>query len=135
MSISKEVNINILNEVYALSAFHGLRTSHPDDQWNQQMTEETEGYLPNSDLNIHGDGTSRDDTNTHLKSNPALEAMQRAVGPGGSLDTDKTNKQSKTNDGQVDHNSLTASDYIATPPNKSADDLLKLNEYVYLRNC
>jgi len=128
MSISTEVNIDVLNEVYALSAFHGLRAAHPDDQWNQQMTEETEGYLPNSDLNLH------DDTSNHLKSNPALEAMQRAVGTGGgSIETDKNNKHLKTNEGQIDRNSLTASDHITTPPNKSVEDLTKLTEYVCLK--
>jgi hypothetical protein len=134
MSISTEVNIDVLNEVYALSAFHGLRAAHPDDQWNNQMTEETEGHLPNSDLNIHADITSHDDTNNHLKPNPALEAMQRAVGTGGgSIEIDKNNKHLKTNEGQIDRNSLTASDHITTPPNKSVDDLTKLTEYVCLK--
>jgi hypothetical protein len=123
MSISTEVNIDVLNEVYALSAFHGLRAAHPDDQWNQQMTEETEGYLPNSDLNLHADITSHDDTNNHLKPNPALEAMQRAV------ETDKTNKPLKINEGQIDRNGLTVSDHVITPLNKSVDDLTKLTEY------
>jgi hypothetical protein len=131
MSISNEVNIDVLNEVYVLSAFHGLRASHPDDQWNYQMTEETEGYLPNSDLNTHDDITSHDDTNIHLKPNPVLEAMHRAVGPRGSIElmtnTDKTNK------GQLDHNGLTASDYVTTPLNKSVDEPNKLNEYVCVK--
>ncbi len=120
MSISNEVNIDVLNEVYTLSAFHGLRSSHPNDQWNDQMTEETEGYLPNTDV----DPNSHD----HTKSNPALEAMHRAAGAGGnSHETDKTVKKMKSNEGQLDHHSLNASDYIATPSNKSSDDLTKLN--------
>lgn len=132
MSISKEVNIDVLNEVYALSAFHGLRASHPDDQWNQQMTDEAEGYLPNTDQNIHDDITSHDGTHNHVKVNPALEAMQRAAGVGeSSKETDKNTKQVKTNGGQFDHNNLTASDHLTTPLNKSVDDLTKLTEYVY----
>jgi len=129
MSISKEVNIDVLNEVYALAAFHGLRASHPDDQWNQQMTEETEGYLPNSDLNTHADTTSHDNTSIHLKPNPALEAMQRAVETRGSIEIDKT-KPFKTHEEHLDHNSLTASDHVTTPLNKSVDDLTKITEYV-----
>ncbi|CAF0926188.1 unnamed protein product [Rotaria sp. Silwood1] len=133
MSISNEVNIDILNEVYSLSAFHGLRAKHPDDQWNHQMTEETESYLPNSDIYIHGDVTTHDDGNNHIKANPVLEAMQRAVGHGDSIEsttnitasvgTDKNNKHTKVNQGQLDHDSLTASDYITTPPIKSLEDL------------
>lgn len=134
MSISNEVNIDVLNEVYTLSAFHGLRAGHPDDQWNDQMTEEAEGYLPNTDPDSHADVTSYDDTNANIKSNPALEAMQRATGTSGSsLETDKINQPLKNNGGQLDHNSLTASDHIATPLNKSVDDLTKLDEYVYQR--
>jgi len=144
MSISKEVNIDVLNEVYVLSAFHGLRSAHPDDQWNDQMTEETEGYLPNSDIYIHGDLTSHDDddANIHRKMNPVLQAMQRVTGTGGSIEsihqssngTNKNNKQVKSNEGQLDHNSLTASDYTTTPVNKSIEDLTSangcvLNEY------
>jgi len=129
MSISNEVNIDVLNEVYTLSAFHGLRASHPDDQWNDQMTEETEGDLPNTDRNTYADEKS----NHHIKYNPALEAMQRATGTGGNPhETDKTTKKSKSNEGQLDHHSLAASDYIATPLNKSIDDLTKSNGYVLL---
>lgn len=132
MSISKEVNIDVLNEVYTLSAFHGLRAAHPDDQWNEQMTEETEGYLANTDLNTHTNGTAHEDTNTHIKSNPVLEAMHRATGTGeNSLETEKTNKQLKNNAGQLEHRSLNASDYTTTPLNKSIDDLTKLEEYVF----
>ncbi|CAF0869342.1 unnamed protein product [Adineta steineri] len=135
MSISKEVNIDVLNEIYVLSAFHGLRAAHPDDQWNDQMTEETESYLPNSDIHNHGDVISHGDANTHLKSNPTLEAMQRAVGTEGSVEqsqqlstnADKNNKHVKSNEGQLDHNSMTASDYTTTPTNKSVDDLTNLN--------
>ncbi|CAF0940470.1 unnamed protein product [Didymodactylos carnosus] len=36
MSVSKEVNINVLNEVYQLAAFHGLREAHSDDVWNEE---------------------------------------------------------------------------------------------------
>lgn len=125
MSISKEVNIDVLNEVYALSAFHGLRASHPDDQWNEQMTEEAEGYLPNTDPNTYTDEHSH----AHIKDNPALEAMQRAAGVNGSVETDKNSKAAKTNEGQLDHNSLTASDHLVTPLNRSVDDLTKINEY------
>ncbi|UJR28415.1 hypothetical protein I4U23_009655 [Adineta vaga] len=142
MSISKEVNVDVLNEIYVLSAFHGLRSSHPNDEWNHQMIEETEGYLPNSDVYTHGENVSHDDTNIHVKSNPALEAMQRAVETGGNTnelshqlsnnaatatDSDKNNKQVKSNGGQLDHNSLTASDYATTTSNKSAEDLTHLN--------
>lgn len=143
MSISNEVNIDVLNEVYALSAFHGLRTADPDDQWNDQMTEETEADLPNTDAYTHNDGARHhdDSNNGHVKSNPALEAMQRAVGTtsgiAGSTDvshhsstnmtatngTDKNHKQSKLQDGHLDHQSLTGSDYLTTPLNKSTDDL------------
>ena len=144
MSISKEVNVDVLNEIYVLSAFHGLRSSHPDDEWNHQMTEETEGHLPNSDVYAHGEVTSNNDANTHLKSNPVLEAMQRAVGTGdhtteplhqlsnnatASTDSTKTNKQVKANEGQLDHHSLTASDYATTPLNRSTEDLPNLSEY------
>ena len=71
-----------------------------------------------------GDVTTNDHTNTHLKSNPALEAMHRAVETTESshqvsTNMDKNHKQVKPNEGQLDHNSLTASDYITTPPNKS----------------
>ena len=135
MSISKEVNIDVLNEVYTLSAFHGLRAAHPDDQWNEQMTEETEGYLANTDFNTHPEGTTHEDTNGHIKSNTVLEAMQRAAGTGEHpLETDKSNKQAKANGGQLDHHSLNASDYTTTPLNKSVDDLTKLEEYVLHRN-
>jgi hypothetical protein len=119
MSISAEVNIDVLNEVYTLSAFHGLRSAHPNDQWNNQMTEETEGYLPNSDLNTHADITSHVDINNHLKPNPALQAMQRAVGTGGS---NETKKQLKPNGGQLDRSSLTTSDHITISINKSIDE-------------
>lgn len=108
MSISKEVNIDVLNEVYALSAFHGLRGSHPDDQWNQQMTEEAEGFLPNSDFN---DPTSHDEINNHIKSNPILEAMQRATG-------NEVDKNHNGNSTEHDVGSL----------NKSTDDLTKITE-------
>ena len=148
MSISNEVNIDVLNEIYALSAFHGLRATHPDDEWNDRMTEETEGYLPNSEIFRHGDGEAHDENSTsmHMKSNPALEAMQRAVEAtsekGGSIDlprqsstdvatltkSDKNSKQSKVHDGQLDHNSLTASDYLTTPTNKSTEDVTTLQE-------
>lgn len=135
MSISKEVNIDVLNDVYTLSAFHGLRAAHPDDQWNEQMTEETEGYLANTDFNTHAEGTTHEDTNGHIKSNPALEAMQRAAGTGEhSLETEKSNKQAKANGGQLDHHSLNASDYTTTPLNKSVDDLTKLEEYIFHKN-
>lgn len=131
MSISKEVNIDVLNEVYTLSAFHGLRAAHPDDQWNEQMTEETEGYMANTDLSTHTNGTTHEDTTAHIKTNPTLEAMQRVSGAGeSSLETEKTNKQLKSNGGQLDHRSLNASDYVTTPLNKSVEDLTKLNEYV-----
>jgi len=119
MSISKEINIDVLNEVYALSAFHGLRASHPDDQWNHQMVEEAEGYLPNSDVHVHGDVTTHD----HFKSNPALEAMQRAV------ETTDPSHHVSTN-GDKNPNSLNASDHITTPLNKSNEDLTNLHEYV-----
>jgi hypothetical protein len=64
--------------------------------------------------------------------------MQRAVETGGSVEAshhvpngaDKNLKHSKSNDGQLDHNSLTASDYISTPLNKSVDDLTNLHGYV-----
>ncbi|CAF1621244.1 unnamed protein product, partial [Adineta ricciae] len=143
MSISKEVNVDVLNEIYVLSAFHGLRSSHPDDKWNHQMTEETDGHLPNSDAYVHGEVASNYDASTHLKSNPVLEAMQRAAGAGdntteplhqlsnnatASSDSNKTNKQVKANEGQLDHHSLTASDYATTPLNKSTEDLSNLNE-------
>ena len=148
MSISNEVNIDVLNEIYALSAFHGLRAAHPDDEWNDQMTEETEGYLPNSEVFRHADGEAHDEnsTSTHMKANPALEAMQRAVdatsGKGGSIDlprqsstelatlptSDKSSKQSKAHDGQLDHNSLNASDYLNTPTSKSTEDVTTLQE-------
>ena len=124
MSISNEVNIDVLNEVYTLSAFHGLRASHPDDQWNDQMTEETESYLPNTDVNTYVDPKSHE----HTKSNPTLEAMQRATGTGGiSNESDKNGKKTKSNEGQLDPHSLNASDYITTPLNKSSDDLTKFN--------
>jgi hypothetical protein len=149
MSISDEVNIDVLNEVYALSAFHGLRAAHSDDQWNHQMTEETEGYLPNADMYTHDDATAHDETNIHVKPNPTLEAMQRAVGTisgtGGSIElphhpstnvttsigVDKNNKHTKPNEGQLDHNSLNGSDYISTPLNKSTDDLTDSHGYVF----
>lgn len=133
MSISKEVNIDVLNEVYTLSAFHGLRAAHPDDQWNDQMTEETEGYLANTDLNTHADGTTHENSNDHVKSNPVLEAMQRVAGTGEhSSETDKAHKPAKANGAQHDHHSLNASDYTTTPLNKSIDDLTKVDEYVFI---
>ena len=148
MSISNEVNIDVLNEIYTLSAFHGLRAAHPDDEWNDQMTEETQGHLPNSEVFRHADGEAHDETSTsvHMKSNPALAAMQQAVnaasGKGGSIDlprqssietaalpsSDKNSKPSKLHDGQLDHNSLTASDYLTTPTNRSTEDVTTLQE-------
>jgi len=122
MSISKEINIDVLNEIYSLSAFHGLRAAHPDDQWNDQMTEETEGNLPNTDEN------SNDHANAHVKQNPTLEAMRRASVVHSSNEIEKIAKQTKTNNGQLDHNSLTASDHLATPLNRSVDDLTKITE-------
>lgn len=138
MSISKEVNIDLLNEVYALSAFHGLRASHPSDQWNHQMSEEAEGALPNSDAFTHADNAIRDDGGVHVKPNPVLEAMQRVVGNGHSTDApsqatssnggDKNKRPPKLSHGQLDHDSLTASDYTTTPPIKSIEDLPPLPE-------
>ena len=143
MSVSNEVNIDVLNEVYALSAFHGLRAADPDDQWNDQMTDETEADLPNTETHGHADGTHHLDHETegHTKFNPALEAMQRAMGTasatGGSTEvshpsstnviatngTEKNHRQSKLQEGHLDHQSMTGSDYLATPLNKSTDDL------------
>ena len=132
MSISKEVNIDILNEVYALSAFHGLREPHPDDQWNEEMTEEAEGYLPNIDLPAHGDETLHDGDNSHLKANPAVEAMQRAaearhVELAHQISTNGTNsnhnnKPSNLVQGHLDHDSLTRSNTETRTPSKSIDE-------------
>lgn len=135
MSISTEVNIDVLNEVYVLSAFHGLRASHPNDEWNDQMTEETESYLPNSDVYLHNDAATDDDANAHVKANPVLEAMQRAVAPGGPLEsphneTDKNHKPTLQNNGQLDHDSLIKSDFTTTPPHQSSEDPNNLYEYV-----
>ena len=32
MSVSDEVNVDLLNECYELGPFHGLRKPHPDDE-------------------------------------------------------------------------------------------------------
>lgn len=141
MSVSTEVNIDVLNEVYALSAFHGLRASHPDDQWNEQMTEEVEGFLPNADISTGADGLSHaDDPHNHVKSNPTLEAMQRAAGGVSTTEvstdvshissangtatslSDKLTKPSKSIERQNEHPSLNGSDYATTSINKSTED-------------
>ena len=151
MNISNEVNIDVLNEVYALSAFHGLRTAHANDQWDEEMTEEAEGYLPNSDAYTHDGEVSHDDQNAHLKVNSTLEAMQRATEKKGSVElprqasingeaskgTDKNNNnnnnsntQTKPIQGQLDHDSLAISDYTTTPQNQSMDNLTSAHRFV-----
>ncbi|CAF3435054.1 unnamed protein product [Rotaria socialis] len=140
MSISNEVNIDVLNEIYALSAFHGLRTSHPNDEWNVQMIEEAESSLPNTDAYTHGDGTAYDGGNIHVKPNPALEAMQRAVGNGKPIEStanggDKNNKHPKQTIGaQLEHDSLAASDFTTTPPHKSIEDLTQSQDDENMNN-
>jgi hypothetical protein len=147
MSISNEVNIDVLNEVYALSAFHGLRAADPNDQWNNQTADENDDCLPDSHTFTHGDTLYHDDeTNDHLKINPALEAMERAVGKtSGTIDSndmphqssihpvtvdgiESHHKQMKSHTGQLDHPSLTSSDYLNTPASKSMDDLTASHE-------
>ena len=145
MSISTEVNIDVLNDLYALSAFHGLRAADPNDQWNEQMTEEAELDLPNATVTSH-----HDDPHHHIKSNPALEAMQKAVGGSGggtsfdsshhsstnltaAADAQKAHKQHKSHEGQLDHSNGNGSDHLHTPNNKSSEDLSTLHEYLINR--
>lgn len=143
MSISTEVNVDVLNDLYALSAFHGLRAADPNDQWNDQMTEEAEIDLPNSDVVSHHGDTAHH----HIKSNPTLDAMHKAMGTSGAgasfdsshhsstnltttADPHKNHKQHKSQEGPSDHPSVNGSDYLHTPHNKSSEDLSTLHEYV-----
>lgn len=140
MSISTEVNIDVLNDVYALSAFHGLRAADPSDQWNELMTEEAEMDLPNADV-----ASYHDDVHNPIRANPTLEAMQRAMGGSGAgasmdsshhsstnlaagSDAQKNHKGTKPHEGHSDHRSVNASDYLHTPQNKSFEDLSTVHE-------